>query len=102
MVERAIHRMQHGRSADHTRLQSEHIIYAASTIAPLIAHIFNRAIGEGFPEEWTKHTIVPIHKSGDTLDPGNYRTIMIGHTMAKLFGAVLEAELSSYTEDEGL
>ena len=27
---------------------------------------------------------------------------MIGHTMAKLFGAVLEAELSSYTEDEGL
>ena len=45
---------------------------------------------------------MPIHKSGDTVDPGNYRTIMIGHTMAKIFGAVLEAELSSYTEMEGL
>ena len=102
MVEKAIKHMQHRRSADHTGLQSEHIIYAASTIAPLIAHVFNRAIGEGFPEAWTQHTIVPIHKSSDTLDPGNYRTIMIRHTMAKLYGAVLEAELSSYAEAEGL
>ena len=68
----------------------------------MITHVFNRAIGEGFPEEWTQHTIVPIHKSDDTLDPGNYKTIMIGHTMAKLYGAVLEAELSSYAEIEGL
>ena len=102
MVERAIRLLQHRRSADHTGLQSEHLIYAATTIAPLIAHVFNRAIGEGFPEEWTRHTIVPIHKSGDTLDPGNYRTIMIGHVMAKLYGAVLEAELSSFAETEGL
>ncbi|MCO5606122.1 hypothetical protein L7F22_060309 [Adiantum nelumboides] len=48
------------------------------------------------------HTIVPIHKSGDPLNPSNYRTIMIGHTLAKLYGAVLEAELSSYAEREGL
>lgn len=48
------------------------------------------------------HTIVPIHKSGDPLDPGTYRTIMIGHTLAKLYGAVLESELSSYAEREGL
>ena len=27
---------------------------------------------------------------------------MIGHTMAKLYGAILEAELSSYAEIEGL
>ncbi|MCO5598488.1 hypothetical protein L7F22_052585 [Adiantum nelumboides] len=48
------------------------------------------------------HTIVPIHKSGDPLDPGKYRTIMIGHTLAKLYGAILEAELSSYAKREGL
>ena len=48
------------------------------------------------------HTIVPIHKFGDPLDPGTYRTIMIGHTLAKLYGAVLEAELSSYAEREDL
>ena len=96
MVKRAIRLLQHRRSADHTGLQSEHLIYATTTIAPLITHVFNRAIGESFPEEWTRHTIVPIHKSGDTLDLGNYMTIMIGHVMSKLYGAVLEAHLSSF------
>ncbi|MCO5586490.1 hypothetical protein L7F22_040430 [Adiantum nelumboides] len=87
---------------DHTGMQSEHIIYAADTLAPFIAMLFNRALAEGLPAAWTMHIIVPIHKSGDPLDLGNYRTIMIGHTLAKLYGAVLEAELSSYAEREGL
>ncbi|MCO5559104.1 hypothetical protein L7F22_012696 [Adiantum nelumboides] len=98
MVKKAIRRFQHGRSANHTGLQSEHLIYAADTLSPLIARLFNRALVEGLPEEWTMHTIVPIHKSGNTLDPGNYRTIMIGHTLAKLYRAVLEAELSTHAE----
>ncbi|MCO5604881.1 hypothetical protein L7F22_059055 [Adiantum nelumboides] len=37
MVERAIRRLQHGRSTDHTGIQSEHLIYAAATLAPFIA-----------------------------------------------------------------
>ena len=102
MVEKAIRRLQHGRAADHTGIQGEHLIYASKTLAPFVAHLFNRAVVEGLPEEWTMHTIVPIHKSGDTLDPSNYRTIMIGHTLAKLYGAVLEAELSRHAEHEGL
>ncbi|MCO5549866.1 hypothetical protein L7F22_003340 [Adiantum nelumboides] len=68
----------------------------------LLARLFNRALVEGLPDEWTMHTIVPIHESGDTLDPGNYRTIMIGHTLAKLYGAVLEAELSTHAEVAGI
>ena len=48
------------------------------------------------------HTIVPIHKARDVLDLGNYRTIMIGHILAKLYGVVLEEELSTYAEGEGL
>ena len=99
---RAIRRLQHGRAADHTGLQSEHFIYAVDTLAPILAHLFNRALTEGLPAEWTMHTIVPIHKAGDQLDPSNYRTIMIGHTLAKLYEAVLEEELSSYAEHEGL
>ncbi|MCO5583041.1 hypothetical protein L7F22_036947 [Adiantum nelumboides] len=62
----------------------------------------NIALAEGLLAEWTMHTIVPIHKSGDPLDPGTYRTIMIGHTLAKLYGAILEAELSSYAEHGAL
>ncbi|MCO5609097.1 hypothetical protein L7F22_063319 [Adiantum nelumboides] len=102
MVRRGIQSLQHRRAADHTGLQGEYFIHAAHTLAPLIAHLFNRALAEGFPESWTMHTIVPLHKAGDRMDPANYRTIMIGHMMAKIYGAVLESELSRYAEREGL
>lgn len=98
MIERAIRCLQYGRSSDHTGLQSEHLVYAVDTLAPFIACLFNRALAEGFPGEWTMHTISPIHKAGDVTDPSNFRTIMIGLTLAKLYGAVLEAELSTYVE----
>ena len=32
------------------------------------------------------------------MDPNTYRTSMIGHTHAKLYGAVMEAELNDYME----
>ena len=63
MVLRAILRLQHDRASDHTGLQSEHLIYAADTLAPVLAHLFNRALAEGLPVEWTMHTIVLSHKA---------------------------------------
>ncbi|KAH6554959.1 hypothetical protein KP509_1Z293800 [Ceratopteris richardii] len=101
MVRQAIHRLQHGRSADHTGLHGEHFIYAVDIVSHLIAHLFNRALVEGLPDSWIMHTIAPIHKSGDMMDPGNYRTIMIGHILAKIYGAVLEEELSTHAEVAG-
>ncbi|MCO5611537.1 hypothetical protein L7F22_065790 [Adiantum nelumboides] len=56
MVSRAISRLQHGRARDHVGLQAEHLIYGRETLAPLIAHLFNRALAEGFPEIW--HTYI--------------------------------------------
>ena len=32
------------------------------------------------------------------MDPNTYRTIMTGHALAKLYGALMEAELSDYME----
>ena len=102
MVRKGIQGLQHRRAADHTELRGEHFIYAATTLAPLITHLFNRALAEGLPDSWTMHTIVPLHKAGDRMDPANYRTVMIGHLLAKTYGAVLEAELSRYAERESL
>lgn len=64
-------------------------------------HWVNRALVEGFPPTWTMNTISPIHKARDAMDLGNYRTIMIGHILAKLYGLVLEAELSALAETAG-
>jgi hypothetical protein len=42
----------------------------------------------GFIPSWTRHIIHPIHKSGNSFDPNNYWTIMVGHT-SKLYATVL-------------
>ena len=34
--------------------------------------------------------------------PGNYRTIMVGHTLARLFASILEQQLSKWAENEGI
>ncbi|MCO5584762.1 hypothetical protein L7F22_038694 [Adiantum nelumboides] len=102
MVSHAITRLQHGRARDQYSLQAEHIIYGRATLAPLIAHLFNRALAEGFPDSWIENTTVPIHKSGDPMDPSTYRTIMIGPILAKLYGTVMEEALSTLAEGEGL
>lgn len=45
--------------------------------------------------------IYPIHKFGPVSDPGNYQTIMIGHTFAKLYATALNTMLSSEIDRRG-
>lgn len=60
MVEGAIRCWQHGRSSDHAYIQSEHLIYIATTCCLLLAYMFNHVLVEGFPSDWTIHTIIPF------------------------------------------
>ena len=42
--------------------------------------------------------ITPIHKGGDTNDPGNYRGIAVGSLLAKLYASMLNVKLMGWTE----
>ncbi|KAH7292540.1 hypothetical protein KP509_29G073500 [Ceratopteris richardii] len=75
MVRKAIDRMRTGRAYDHA---------GYDILVELLAMMFNRAMCEGMPQTWRLSTIVPILKEGDPMEPGNYRTIMTGHTLARL------------------
>ncbi|MCO5556390.1 hypothetical protein L7F22_009938 [Adiantum nelumboides] len=79
------------------------ILISILTLAPFIAMLVNLALAKGLSSELTMHNILPIYKSGDPFDSGDYyRAIMTSHTLAKLYGAVLDAKLSSYAEREVL
>jgi hypothetical protein len=42
------------------------------------AFLKNNILTSGrFPESWTEGLITPIHKSGNSLDPNNYRGICV-------------------------
>ena len=102
MVRKAIDRMKAGRACDHDGLVAEHFMHARDMLAEFLAWMFNRAMYEGFPDTWSMSTIVPIFKSGDPMLPGNYRTIMVGHTLAKIYASIIEHELSRWAEREGI
>ena len=78
---------------EHT-IVDEHFIHAHDMLVPLLAHIFNRAMSEGFATSLIKHTIVAIFDFGDAMIPCDYRTIMIGHYSTRLYGSNLESELN--------
>ena len=102
MVRKAIDRMKIGRAHDHEGLVAEHFMHARDMLAELLAVMFNRAMYEGLPDTWSLSTIVSIFKAGNPTEPGNYRTIMIGHTLVRLYASILEQQLSTWLERAGL
>ena len=102
MVKKAIDRMRTRRAYDHDGLVAEHLIHARDLLSEVLARLFNRVMCEGLPESWRLSTIVPIFKAGDPMEPGNYRTIMVGHTLTRLYASILEQRLSRWAESEGI
>ena len=70
-------------------------------MASFIAHLFNGALVKGFPPSWTLHSIAPIHKASDPMDPGNHKTMMVSHRLAKLYGLFIEQEINGLEERFG-
>ena len=57
----------------------------ASSITPMITKIFNMSLSTGtLPDNWKSSLIVPVPKSGDSSNPGNYRPISLLPILSKL------------------
>ncbi len=80
--------------ADEEGFQAKLFKFGASVLGPYLSILFNRVIHTRFSSSWSRPLIFPIHKTDPVSDPGNYRTIMIGHTFAKLYVTTLNAMLS--------
>lgn len=72
-----------------------------SFLIPHLHKILNLALKRGFPKPWMQIPIVPIFKNGDKSVPINYKTIMINHTLAKLYGLILEKKIRLWIENHG-
>ena len=71
-------------------LKLDALSIAAAQLAPCIACIFNACQRvAALPRSWALCGITPIHKGGDTQDPGDYRGIAVGSLLAKLYASIL-------------
>jgi hypothetical protein len=84
-------------------LKLDALSMAASQLAPCLASIFNACQRvAALPRCWALCGITPIHKGGDTSDPGNYRGIAVGSLLAKLYACMLNEKLMKWTEQHQL
>jgi hypothetical protein len=73
------------------------IKYAQHILTKPLTKLFNAILKSGvYPETWAQGYISPIYKTGNPLDPNNYRGVTIGSSLAKVFNTVLNNRLDNY------
>ena len=98
-VEEVIHllsNLQVGKASGPDGVSSRMLRSTASSIAPSITRLFNFSLQSGqLPTQWKTSLIVPIPKSSNPSDPGNYRPISLTCILCK----VLEKHIRQLMED---
>ena len=75
---------------------------AECIVVPLTL-IYNKSLKTGtVPSAWKKSNVTPVHKGGDTDDPGNYRPISVVPIVAKILEKIIAIQLGSYMEHHHL
>ncbi len=75
---------------------------APELTAPLI-HIFNKSLATGLlPDKFKIAKVIPIFKSGDALDPSNYRPISLLSTFSKILEKIVHQRLFTYLDSNNL
>ena len=83
------------------KIRNEMIKSSVNILKTGFLKIFNKILKTGeFPEIWTEGLISPIHKSGDSLDPNNYRGICVSSCMGKLFCSILNNRLMNFVNNK--
>jgi len=71
-------------------------------VTPLV-HIFNQSLATGqIPEKFKIAKVIPIFKSGDALNPSNYRPISLLSTFSKILEKIVYTRLYSYLDENSL
>jgi hypothetical protein len=83
------------------KIKNEMIKSSVDILIKGFAKLFNIIIKSGkFPKLWCEGLITSIFKSGNKLDPNNYRGICVSSSLGKFFSLILNNRLISFTEQE--
>jgi hypothetical protein len=74
-----------------------------NVLAVHIVFLFNLVLKHGYPKSWGIGTLVPVPKSkGDKDNKDDYRGIVVGKALAKLYSMVMLQRLDTWAEHGGL
>ncbi|XP_017879159.1 trichohyalin-like, partial [Ceratina calcarata] len=100
-IEGQIAKLKRRKAAGSDRIPAEAWILSEGKARDRIKKVIKRVWkGEGFPKEWRRGVIVPLHKKGDYQKVENYRGITLLNTAYKIYAAVLNERIKKNLEDE--
>ena len=68
-------------------------------LAAILDAAFQRGV---FPDEMKSSLVIPVFKKGDKSDPANHQPIAVGEPLCRLYAAILNQRIVSWSEDSGL
>ena len=99
----AVKKIKLKKAAYSDRISSEIIKASSDILIKGFVKAFNIILKSGnFPKAWCEGLITPIFKSGNHLDPNNYRGICVSSCLGKLFCIILNERLMSHVQDREL
>ena len=82
---------------------NEMLKYGSDLLCEPLTLLFNCVMDKSYyPSSWVSGIIIPLFKSGNHLDPQNYRGITLSSCLGKVFNKILNNRLGKYIEDRNI
>jgi exonuclease III len=96
-VMKASQSLKHKKASGLDGISNEMIKYGIHVFIKPLTNLFNLILANShYPQIWAQGYVSPIHKSGDPLNPDNYRGITINSCLGKVLNTVLNERLGKY------
>ncbi len=83
-------------------MKAKFILDAGELLHMPLLTSFNYFLAEGFPKALSTRVVHTLFEGGDASEFNNYKGIIIGPILAKLFAMILDKRLSEWVEQHGL
>ena len=103
-LENALKKLRLKKSADHSGITAEHLLYGGQNLKLWLLQIMNAiAHLESIPDSLNLAVITPVYKGSgkDPLDRGSYRGISVTPIIAKLLELLILARLQTHLQELG-
>ena len=102
-IKNAAKKLKNKKASYSDRVSNEMIKSSISPLSNGFIKVFNTILSSGkLPKTWCEGLITPIFKSGDRLDPNNYRGICVTSCLGKLLNLILNERLMCFIKDKNL
>ncbi len=101
-IAQVMRRFKRNKSVGLDGIKAEFLLDAGDMLHVPLQIVFNKLLQQGYSVGLSIGVIHALHKGGDALQFENYKGIIVGPVLAKVFAMILEAWLSSWVEEKGL